>query len=213
MKQPVLYSFRRCPYCMRAHMGLKKSGLKIELREVDLKELPEELLKLSTDQTVPVLVLPGGIVIDESWDILKWALEQNDPDSWLGENKLFLTDAEMLVETNDFSFKNDLDHYKYADRHPEHSQEHYRQQCEEFIEELEDMLSENNFLLADQLTIADIAVFPFVRQFSLVDKTWFDQSGYTNVQQWLENLINTALFYNVFQKHSNWKKGDAPIYI
>ncbi len=203
MNDPVLYSFRRCPYCMRAHMGLKKSGLKIELREVDLKEMPDEILKVSTKKTVPVLVLPGEIVFDESWDILKWALDQKDPDNWLGENKQFLLDAEMLVETNDFSFKNDLDLYKYADRFPEHSEEHYRHACEEFIEELEAMLSVNNSLLADQLTIADIAVFPFVRQFSLVDKSWFDQSPYTNVQQWLENLINTKLFQNIFQKHNN----------
>ncbi len=213
MNHPVLYSFRRCPYCMRAHMGLKKSGLKIELREVNLKEMPDEILKVSTKKTVPVLVLPGEIVFDESWDILKWALDQKDPDNWLGENKQFLLDAEMLVETNDFSFKNDLDLYKYADRFPEHSEEHYRHACEEFIKELEAMLSVNNSLLADQLTIADIAVFPFVRQFSLVDKSWFDQSPYTNVQQWLENLINTKLFQNIFQKHNNWQDGDSTIYI
>jgi glutathione S-transferase len=194
-------------------MGLKKAGLTVELREVALKELPEELLEISTEKTVPVLALPDGAVFEESWDILKWALEQNDPDNWLGENSCFLPDTEMLVETNDFSFKNDLDHYKYADRHPEHSQEYYRQQCEEFIEELEDMLSKNRFLLADQLTIADIAVFPFVRQFSLVDKTWFDQSNYTNVKKWLENIINTALFQNIFQKHKNWQQGDAAIFI
>ncbi len=197
MSYPVLYSFRRCPYCMRAHMALKKSGLKIERREVDLKQMPDELLKASTKATVPVLVLPGEIVFDESWDILKWALDQKDPGNWLGEIKQFLLDAEMLVETNDFSFKNDLDRYKYADRFPEHSAKHYRHACEEFIEELETMLSINNFLLADQLSIADIAVFPFVRQFSLVDKNCFDQSSYANVQRWLENLINTELFKNI----------------
>lgn len=213
MNNPVLYSFRRCPYCMRAHMGLKKSGLKIELREVDLKQLPDELLKISSANTVPVLALPDGTVFDESWDILKWALAQNDPDNWLGDNKCFLPDTEMLVETNDFSFKNDLDHYKYADRYPEHSQEHYRQQCEEFIEELESMLSDNRFLLADQLSIADIAVFPFVRQFSLVDEAWFVQSGYVNVQQWLAYLVNTDVFLDVFQKHKNWQNGDIAIYI
>ena len=213
MNHPVLYSFRRCPYCMRAHMGLKKSGLKIELREVDLKKMPDEILKVSPKATVPVLVLPDEKVFDESWDILKWALAQKDPDNWLGENKQFLLDAEMLVETNDFSFKSDLDHYKYADRFPEHSVDHYRQACEEFIEELETMLSVNNFLVTDQLTIADIAVFPFVRQFSLVDKNWFEQSPYKNVQRWLESLITTTLFQNIFQKHNNWQDGDSTIYI
>ena len=198
---------------MRAHMALKKSGLKIERREVDLKQMPDELLKASTKATVPVLVLPGEIVFDESWDILKWAIAQKDPDNWLGDNKQFLPDTEMLVETNDFSFKNDLDRYKYADRFPEHSAEHYRHACEDFIEELEAMLSINKSLLADQLSIADIAVFPFVRQFSLVDKNWFDQSSYTNVQRWLENLINTELFKNIFQKHNNWQDGDSTVYI
>ena len=119
----------------------------------------------------------------------------------------------MLIETNDFSFKNDLDHYKYANRFPEHKEEHYRTACEDFIEELEEMLSENNFLLADQLAVADIAVFPFVRQFSLVDKNWFDQSPYKNVQQWLENLINTELFQDVFQKHDLWEEGALIVYI
>jgi len=213
MKQAVLYSFRRCPYCMRAHLGLKQSGLKIELREVDLKRFPQALLTISATKTVPVLMLPDGSVLGESWDILKWTLEQNDPDNWLGDNKCFLPDTEMLVETNDFSFKNDLDHYKYADRHPEYSQEYYRQQCEEFIEELEAMLSENRYLLDDQLSIADIAVFPFIRQYSLVDKTWFDQSHYTNTRQWLEKLVNTELFQNVFLKHKNWQQGDAAVFI
>lgn len=213
MSEPVLYSFRRCPYCMRAHMGLKNAGLKIQLREVDLKEMPEEALAISAKATVPLLVMPDTSVIDESWDILKWSLEQNDPDNWLGENKQFLLEAEMLVETNDFSFKDELDHYKYADRFPENSEQHYRAACEEFIEELEDMLCENTYLLADQITIADIAVFPFIRQFSLVDITWFEQSPYPMVRQWLEQLIAGELFQNIFQKHSNWQMGDATTYI
>ena len=213
MNESVLYSFRRCPYCMRAHMGLKNSGLKIELREVELKNIPDELLRRSSKATVPIMVLPDNNVIDESWDILKWALEQNDPDNWLGEDKQFLFDTEMLVETNDFSFKTDLDHYKYADRFPEHDAQHYRKACEEFIEELEAMLSENDNLLADQLTIADIAIFPFIRQFSLVDQSWFDQSPYKNVRRWLEKLISTELFNHVFQKRQVWEKGDVKVYL
>ena len=212
MQTPILYSFRRCPYCMRAHLALKKSGLKIELREVRLSDIPEEALKLSPKATVPILVLTDGTVMDESWDIVKWALQQNDPDNWLGENDSFLSDAEMLIEINDFSFKNDLDHYKYADRHPEHDQEHYRRACEEFIEELEDMLAENQYLLGEQLSLADIGVFPFIRQFAFVDKEWFDQSPYPWVQKWLDSLISSALFQQVFQKHEIWKPGDTAIY-
>ena len=213
MNTPILYSFRRCPYCMRAHIGLNYSSASIELREVFLKEMPEELLKVSPNKTVPVLILSDDIAMDESWDILKWALRKNDPDNWLGDGEQYLADAEMLVETNDFSFKTDLDHYKYADRNPEHSKEHYRAECEEFIEELEEMLSGHVYLLTDTLTVADIAVFPFVRQFSLVDKTWFDQSRYKNVKRWLDILINSELFQNAFLKHDAWQSDDKIIYL
>lgn len=198
---------------MRAHLALKKAGLKVELREVKLSNLPEQLMELSPKSTVPVLVLPNGIVFDESWDIVKWALQQNDPDNWLGDDDCYLSDAEMLIEINDFSFKTDLDHYKYADRHPEHSQQHYREACEEFIEELEDALAEHRYLLADQISLADIGVFPFVRQFSLVDQEWFDQAPYPRVQHWLNSLIDSELFQHVFQKHELWQAGDPAIYI
>lgn len=213
MNTPVLYSFRRCPYCMRAHMALKKSGIKVELREVKLSDMPEEATTISPKATVPILVLPDGSFIDESLDIVKWALEQNDPDKWLGENKEHLLDTEMLVETNDFSFKEDLDHYKYADRHPEQTELEYRQACEEFIEELEEMLTENNYLLSDQLTAADISVFSFVRQFSMVDKDWFDQAPYPKVQRWLDEIVSSEFFQSVFQKHALWQRGDSPIYL
>ena len=213
MDTPVLYSFRRCPYCMRAHMALKYSGVKVELREVDLQDYPPQALKISAKATVPVLHLPDGTVIDESWDIVKWALAQNDPDNWSGKNNEHALDAEILIETNDFSFKEDLDRYKYADRHPEHSEAHYRKSCEVFIEELEDMLSENSYLLADELSLADIGVFPFVRQFSLVDKDWFEQAPYPRVRQWLNKLINTKLFTDVFQKHELWQESAPAIYI
>ena len=213
MDTPILYSFRRCPYCMRAHMALKKTGMKIELREVKLSAMPEEALAISPQETVPVLALTDGAAIDESWDIVKWALAQNDVDNWLGEDNEFLLDAEILIETNDYSFKTDLDHYKYADRHPEHSEEHYRKKCEEFIGELEDMLTENRYLLADQLSLADIGVFPFIRQFSLVDKDWFDQAPYPRVQQWLNKMIESDLFQSIFQKHELWKAGDTAIYL
>ncbi len=213
MKPPVLYSFRRCPYCIRAHMALKYSGIQVELREVDLKNMPEQALKLSQHATVPILVLADGSVMDESWDILKWALKQNDPDNWLGDNNEFLLDAEILIETNDFSFKEDLDHYKYADRFPEHSKEHYRKAGEEFIGELEEMLANHQFLLSGRLTLADIGVFPYVRQFSLVDKDWFDQSPYSKVKKWLNSLIDCELFQDAFQKHDLWQPGDTPVYL
>ena len=194
-------------------MAIKYSGIKVELREVDLQNYPPQALEISAKATVPVLLLPDGTVIDESWDIVKWALTQNDPDHWLGDSGEFALDAEILIETNDFSFKEDLDRYKYADRHPEHSEQYYRRSCEEYIEELEDMLSENSYLLSNQLSLADIGVFPFVRQFSLVDKDWFDQAPYPHVRQWLNKLISTELFFNAFQKHELWRQGNPAVYI
>ncbi len=198
---------------MRAHMALKYSGLKVELREVDLKNMPDEALLKSAKATVPILVLTDGSIIDESWDIMKWALAQNDPDNWLDEANDNLLAAEILTETNDFSFKADLDHYKYANRYPEQSEEYYRVACEEFIEELEDMLTENKFLLTNKLTLADISVFPFVRQFSLVNKAWFNQAPYPKVKIWLETLVNSDLFQHIFQKHDVWKAANSAIYI
>jgi len=210
---PILYSFRRCPYCMRAHMALKYSGLKVELREVDLWNLPDEALAVSPEKTVPVLVTDNNHAMDESWDIVKWAVHKNDPDNWLGENNTFLNEAEMLVETNDFSFKNDLDHYKYADRHPEHPQEYYRQQGEEFLEELEEMLNEHRYLLADHLSIADIAIAPFIRQFSMVDSDWFAQAPYPLLRNWLNELLSSSLFSAALEKHSIWKNQDEAKYL
>ena len=194
-------------------MALKYSGMKVELREVDLNDMPAAALKVSPDATVPALLLPDGTTMDESWEIVKWALRQNDPDNWLGKDDEHVLDAEILIETNDYSFKEDLDHYKYADRFPEHPAEYYRAACEEFIEELEEMLVENQCLLTDQLTLADIGVFPFVRQFSLVNQTWFEQSPYPNVRRWLNEMIDSTLFQQVFQKHALWKEGAPVTYI
>jgi glutathione S-transferase len=198
---------------MRAHMTLKQSGIKVELREVKLSDMPAEALALSPEATVPILALSDGTVFTESWDIVKWSLAQNDPKLWLGDNDEYSLDAEMLIETNDFSFKEDLDRYKYADRFPEYSEEHYRTACEEFIEELEEMLNENRYLLADQMSLADIGVFPFVRQFSLVNKEWFDSTPYQKVQNWLQNLTDTKLFQVIFHKHELWNSEATTIYI
>ena len=208
---PVLYSFRRCPYAMRARLALQYSGIKEELREVVLRDKPQEMLSLSSTGTVPVLELPGKEVLAESWDIMLWALRQNDPECWLGRDESLLTDAAMLVEMNDYSFKPDLDHYKYADRYPEHPREYYRSQGEEFLQQLEEMLSGSRFLLGGKVSAADIAVFPFIRQFAFVDKNWFDQTPYVNLQQWLQGFLQDSLFGSIMMKYSAWRPGDTPI--
>ncbi len=195
---------------MRARMALQASGQKVELREVLLKDKPGSMLDIDSTATVPLLQFANGDVIDESWQIMLWALRQNDPDSWPGENEKLVTDVEMLLEMNDYSFKSDLDHYKYADRYPEFPVEHYRIQGEEFLQDLEEILSESQYLLGKNISAADIAIFPFIRQFANVDKPWFDQSPYPNLQAWLECLVGSSLFEAVMLRLPVWQEGDQP---
>ena len=208
---PVLYSFRRCPYAMRARLAVQYSGEKVELREVDLKDKPEEMLSLAKNATVPILLLPDGSIIEESWDIMIWALRKNDPDLWLGADESYLFEAEMLIEMNDYSFKPDLDHYKYADRYPEHPVEHYRAQGEEFLQDLEEVLSQSKYLLGDTISVADIGIVPFIRQFAFVDKPWFDQAPYPKLQSWLQEILRTKLFESMMLKLPVWKPGDQAV--
>ncbi len=209
----ILYSFRRCPYAMRARLALKLSAVPVELREVDLNAVPPELSAASAKDTVPVLVTPEGTVIDESWDIVQWAFRQNDPDNWLGDDECYVIPADQVLEINDFSFKEDLDHYKYFERYPEHPQTYYRDRGEEFLEELDETLSESRYLLCDHPTLADIAVFPFIRQFVNVDRDWFDQTRYTHLRKWLDEWLASDLFASIMVKHPVWKSGDAPVYL
>ena len=218
MNNAILYSFRRCPYAMRARFALKYAGIKTELREIDLNNPPEELVAISEAATVPVLHLPDGRVIDESWDIVKWAVKQNDPEDWAGDHEQYLTESEMLIEINDYSFKQDLDHYKYADRHPEHPMEYYREQGEEFLLELEERLTTTRFLLSDRISIADIGIFPFIRQFAMVDESWFAQAPYPNLQRWLNGFLEpdhkeAQLFAAIMEKYELWEQGCPPVYL
>ena len=197
---------------MRARLALSYSGIPVILREVDLKNLPQTLCELVPDkQTVPVLQLPDGRVLDESWDIVLWAVREHDPDGWLGEQESYLTDADQWIEMNDYSFKDDLDRYKYADRYPEHPAEYYRSQAEEFLQDLEDQLAETTCLLGDRLSIADIGILPFIRQFAFVDKEWFDQAPYPGVRVWLETFLESDLFTAIMDKHPVWQPGDEPV--
>ncbi len=210
--KPVLYSFRRCPYAMRSRLALKYSGIQVELREVDLNAIPDALRALVPENpTVPVLQLPDGRIIDESWDVLLWAVREHDPDGWLGKEECNLVPAEQWIEMNDFSFKTDLDHYKYHERHPEQTQREYRAEAEEFIRDLEDQLQQTRFLLGDKLSIADIGVLPFIRQFAFVDKAWFDQAPYPKVQAWLAAFLESDLFDSVMGKYAVWTTGDEPV--
>lgn len=211
ISHPILYSFRRCPYAIRARLAIKISQIQVVLREVVLADKPHEMLALSPKGTVPVLVLDNSKVIDESMDIMMWALNQNDPDRWILNNKDKQDETNALIVVNDTEFKQHLDHYKYADRYPENTIEYYRQQAQSFLQQLEEHLSQTTFILSDHLSMVDMAIFPFIRQFAFVDKSWFDRLPYKNLQLWLEYILTSDLFTQVMMKKEQWKEGDAEI--
>lgn len=218
---PVLYSFRRCPYAMRARMAIIYSGMRVELREVVLKNKPQEMLAASPKGTVPILVLggkgiggkvtgekaTGGKVIDESLDIMLWALSQHDPDGINITGIADYLDNEWISE-NDNVFKLHLDHYKYADRFPEYSELHYRTEGEVFLKKLDYQLSCTLYLAGDKISVIDIAIFPFVRQFAFVDKAWFDQCCYLHLRKWLDELLVSEKFVSTMPKFPQWYNGD-----
>lgn len=201
---PILYTFRRCPYAMRARLAIAVSGVSVEYREITLRNKPQTMLTISPKGTVPVLQLVDGRVIEQSLDIMLWALSLNDPQQWLlGEQSLPDT-GRALIDTNDGPFKFWLDRYKYADRHPEQPAEHYRQQAEEFLQSLERLLGAQEYLFGNRLSIVDMAIFPFIRQFAAVDKTWFAASEYARLQKWLDELLISDLFTDVMIKRDCW---------
>ncbi|MCT8986153.1 glutathione S-transferase [Shewanella phaeophyticola] len=217
MNSAILYTFRRCPYAMRARIGLHLSQLNPTVREIELKNKPQEMLAVSAKGTVPVLITADGNVIAESIEIMQFALTQH-PDltsPWLSPNAyqtlldwMSSSQTTALINANDHDFKPWLDKYKYADRFPEQSQTWYRQQAEQFIQLLEQELqkqpSEYRYLCTHTPTLADFAIFPFIRQFANVEPQWFNALPYPNVSQWLNNLINSPLFLAVMQKYSLW---------
>ncbi len=203
---PILYSFRRCPYAIRARMAMQYAGTTAELREIVFRNKPAGMLEASPKGTVPTMILNDGSVLDESEDVMRWALAQHDPAQWLKpEEEQAIRE---LVDENDGSFKTSLDRYKYADRYPEFSRETYRARCEVFLARLEQRLQTSAYLLGESISIADIAIFPFIRQFAFVDKAWFDQAPYPHLQRWLEAFLASDLFTAVMLKYPVWQAGD-----
>ncbi|MCZ2720595.1 glutathione S-transferase [Marinomonas sp. 15G1-11] len=214
----VLYSFRRCPYAIRARYTLALLGHKVELREVVLKDKPDALLVLGGRSTVPQLV-DGDERYQESKDIMFWAiqrkkLEQNGstiasqlwPDDVCMQTKIL-----EWFDENDNDFKAWLDKYKYADRFPSHSEAFYRGKAEAYLQKLEHQLSKTSFLLGDVMTLADIAVFPFIRQFSAVDTVWFENTQYQYLKLWLDKFLKSDVFLIVMKKYSQWYDGQESV--
>ena len=200
MSRALLYSFRRCPYAMRARMALHYCAVPLDIVEVSLRAKPAEMLALSSKGTVPVLSVAGR-VIDESLEIMHWALAQHDPQDWrLLADPAAQAPMAALIEANDHVFKQHLNHYKYAERYPQHPMQHYRAQGEQFLQQLEGLLSQHDYLLAEHPCLADVALAPFVRQFAHVDREWFAQTPYPRVQAWLERFLGSELFSAIMAK-------------
>lgn len=200
MTTPILYTFRRCPYAIRARMALAYAKINVHQCEVDLKNKPQEMLAASAKGTVPVLVLEDGRVIDESLDIMIWALTQSDPDGWLSP-ELNSRSAE-LIQINDVKFKPLLDNYKYPQKSEQKEPEYYRDKAQIYLSQLNSLLMKNHYLLANHISLADVALIPFIRQFYMVDNQWFENSEYKHLQRWLNSFLNTALFLNIMKKHN-----------
>ena len=207
---PVLYSFRRCPYAMRARLALQVSGVPYELREVVLKNKPAGLLAASAKGTVPVLVLPNGQVIDESLDIMRWALGRNDPQGWLKHGGS-PADMHALIAGTDGGFKHALDRYKYPTRYPLESGDHAKAfamakklEAANWLAELEARLNEG-WLDGPKPCLADMATLPFVRQFAHTDAAWFAAQPWPQLQVWLARFEASALFDSVMAKHVPWQ--------
>lgn len=188
---PLLYTFRRCPYAMRARMAIAISGVTVVMQEVALRNKPQALLNASAKGTVPVLVFADGSVLEESLDIMRWALRLNDPGHWLAGD-----DPELLA-LNDGNFKRALDRYKYPSRYPETDAGAARHAGLRMLWTLETRLSATLFLTGAHCALSDIAILPFVRQFRGVDAVWFDAQPIPNLQRWLTQLLSTPLFVQV----------------
>ncbi|MGM8899292.1 MULTISPECIES: glutathione S-transferase [unclassified Psychrobacter] len=204
-----LYSFRRCPYAMRARLGILFAELQVELREIILKNKPPQMLAISPKGTVPVLQLIDGEVIEESREIMIWALKQDDQQGLLDTEVIHQANA--LIDKNDNEFKHWLDRYKYADRHPEMTQEAYRQRGEAFLHVLEELLTKHTYLLGESITIADIGIMPFVRQFAHVDREVFYSLPYPNLQRWLQHWLAHPVFIQAMTKYQLWQEGDEMV--
>jgi len=204
MTKPILYSFRRCPYAMRARMSLLESGVEVELREVILRDRPEHMMDISPKGTVPVLLLPDGTVIEESLDIMLWSLDE----SWLAG------DWKELIDVNDGDFKHHLDRYKYNNRYENVlSSDEHREHALSILRTYDERLSNQAYLCGDSISLADLALSPFVRQFANTDRGWFDQLPLPHLHNWLIGILEGDLFKSCMVKHKQWQNGQVPIYL
>jgi glutathione S-transferase len=229
MTLPILYSLRNCPYAMRARLAIYKSKQVVELRDIVLKNKPAAMLAASPKATVPVLVLsaakgPNADVLDESLDIMLWALAQSDPLNLLRKQVLKnhtasselepstkLTDILRLISLFDDEFKTCLEAYKCAKRYHEDNLDDCRQVCEVYIQNLEQRLSKHRYLFDQNESLADLALLPFIRQFARIERQWYLQSPYPEVKRWLNQYLQSPMFTRVMAKYPLWSPEQAVV--
>ena len=207
MTLPILYSFRRCPYAMRARMVLLHSKIQCEIREIKLSNKPKEMLAISPKGTVPVLILENGDILDESLDVMLWAIEQGNLRNLFNPGKKEILD---LIKINDGEFKDAIDRYKYSSLYPEKPMIEYRKMGELFLEKIESYLEKNKFIFGKNISLADLAIFPFVRQFCRVDIDWFNSSLFKKIKEWTLFFEGSENFIDIMRKIKPWTTGDKP---
>ncbi len=208
MTRPILYSFRRCPYAMRARLALEAGAIEVELREIILRDKAPELLVASEKATVPVMVLDGGIILEESLDVMRWALDTSDAGENLMPDQGNMRDALALIERMDADFKPHLDAYKYLYRSDQVAAFAAREKALAFLHELDGMLAGQSYLYGQNRSVADIGIAPFVRQFAHVDRDWFYTQDWENLKPWLLVFLESDAFKRIMKKYPKWVAGN-----
>jgi glutathione S-transferase len=208
---PILYSFRRCPYAMRARLALMVSNRVCELREIVLRDKPQEMLDVSAKGTVPILIDVDGNVLDQSIDIMLWALEQHDPEKWLIPEQGSVAEMLALIGQFDDKFKYHLDRYKYPERYTGVDSQVHRYEGSLYLDKLNAQLSTTKYLFGNNVALADMAIAPFVRQFAHTDKSWFNEQPWLPLQAWLTEFTDSEIYASVMQKYSPWESGNAGV--
>ncbi|MDC1383000.1 glutathione S-transferase N-terminal domain-containing protein [Candidatus Puniceispirillum sp.] len=210
-KAPILWSFRRCPFAIRARLAIAASGQIVQLREILLQKKPTTFLAMSPKGKVPMLDLRDGRIIDESRDIMFWALDKNDPEGWLDTWRRQPDRVELFLNKLDGSFKNNLDRYKYASRYDASLARFHRNDGKKFLITLNEMLKQTGALSGSNLGIMDYACLPFVRQFRIADPDWFDAQSWLHLKFWLNSFLHSTRFNKVMQKYLPWYEGAKEI--
>ena len=200
MNLPILYSFRRCPYAIRARLALAIAAIPCQLIEVSLRSKPASMLEASPKGTVPVLVLPNGTVLEQSLDIMQWALKQHDPAHWLHPTIGTTANMQEAVSVCDGLFKQALDQYKYPNRHPDKNPQDARNAASAWLATLDKEMAATGHLQGEHACLADAAIFPLVRQFAAVDPPWWEKQPWPHLHVWLKRWLGSALFMQTMRK-------------